>query len=138
MATPSAAEFLERVQATGLAPDRELKQLIAQVQSAGATAPDAEAVAVHLVQARRLTPFQAKQLLTGRAKSFTFGAYTILDSIGHGGMGIVFQAEHRELRRLAAIKILPSNLAENPDAVARFHRDIKPSNIMVTPEGRAK
>ena len=46
-----------------------------------------------LVEMGLLNLWQAQQLLAGRTK-FTLGPYCIVDSIGCGGMGQVFKAEH--------------------------------------------
>ena len=41
--------------------------------------------------------------------------YRIDSRIGRGGMGVVYVAEHKTLRRQAALKIIVPDLAENPD-----------------------
>ena len=78
---------------------------------------DAQELARQLVQSKHLTKFQAQEIYQGRAKSLILGNYTILDKIGAGGMGQVFKAEHRRMKRLVAIKMLPK--AVTKDAVAR-------------------
>ena len=70
-----------------------------------------------------LNAWQAKQLLDGRTK-FTLGPYRIVDSIGQGGMGQVFKAEHSVLGRTVAIKVLPRDKS-TPEAVANFTREIQ-------------
>jgi serine/threonine protein kinase len=54
-----------------------------------------------------------------------WGAYEILNQIGHGGMGAVYLARHAELEKQVAIKILPPVLARNAEFVKRFRREIK-------------
>src|SRR5215470_13712963 len=49
--------------------------------------------------------------------------YRILDKIGHGGMGEVWRAADTKLGRAVAIKILPPELAQDPDRLARFTRE---------------
>jgi serine/threonine-protein kinase len=51
------------------------------------------------------------------------GAYEILTLIGQGGMGEVYRARDSRLGREAAIKILPSDVAADPDRLARFERE---------------
>ncbi len=51
------------------------------------------------------------------------GKYRILRSIGVGGMGTVYEAEHVEIHRKVAIKLLHAEFAQNADAVARFRRE---------------
>ena len=53
------------------------------------------------------------------------GNYTILDKIGAGGMGQVFKAQHRRMKRLVAIKMLPPAMTKDAAAVARFEREVE-------------
>jgi serine/threonine-protein kinase len=52
-----------------------------------------------------------------------FGVYEILLLIGSGGMGEVYRARDSRLNRDVAIKVLPSDLAADPDRLARFERE---------------
>jgi serine/threonine-protein kinase len=51
------------------------------------------------------------------------GAYEILTLIGSGGMGEVYRATDTKLHRDVAIKVLPSDVAADPDRLARFERE---------------
>ena len=53
------------------------------------------------------------------------GPYEIVAPLGAGGMGEVYRAKDPKLGRDVAIKVLPSHLAEHPDALARFGREAK-------------
>jgi len=53
------------------------------------------------------------------------GPYEIIKAAGAGGMGEVYKAKDSRLDRTVAIKILPSNLAGNPDLRQRFDREAK-------------
>ena len=53
------------------------------------------------------------------------GDYELIDEIGRGGMGIVYEAKHESLGRRVAVKVLPTQLADSPKAVARFQREAK-------------
>jgi eukaryotic-like serine/threonine-protein kinase len=53
------------------------------------------------------------------------GPYEILAPLGAGGMGEVYRASDTRLGRTVAIKILPTRLAESPDARQRFQREAK-------------
>ncbi|MGD0040205.1 MAG: serine/threonine-protein kinase, partial [Isosphaeraceae bacterium] len=85
---------------------------------------DAQELARELVRQKHLTKFQAQEIYQGRVKSLILGNYTILDRIGAGGMGQVFKAEHRRMKRVVALKMLPKNVMKDAAAVARFQREV--------------
>ena len=51
--------------------------------------------------------------------------YRILRKLGHGGMGVVYLAEHRVMERLVAIKVISRALVDNPAALERFRREVR-------------
>ena len=51
--------------------------------------------------------------------------YEIIEKIGAGGMGEVYRARDTKLERDVAIKVLPDELAADPDRLARFEREAK-------------
>ena len=56
----------------------------------------------------------------GRLHGLVLGNYRLLDRIGVGGMGVVYRAEHRQLRTPVAVKALPPTPDQNPRTLARF------------------
>ena len=48
------------------------------------------------------------------------GPYEILAAIGAGGMGEVYRATDTKLKRDVAIKVLPVEVAADPERLARF------------------
>ncbi len=53
------------------------------------------------------------------------GPYEILAPLGAGGMGEVYRARDSKLGREVAIKVLPEEVAGNPERLARFEREAK-------------
>ncbi|MCE9547146.1 MAG: serine/threonine protein kinase [Planctomycetia bacterium] len=96
-------------------------------ESLGPAAPlvdvDDQQLANKLVAIGHLNRWQADQLLAGRIK-FNLGQYQIIDSIGQGGMGQVFKAEHMYMGRVVAVKVLPK-ARSTPDAIAGFSHEIR-------------
>ncbi len=51
------------------------------------------------------------------------GRYRLLEVIGRGGMGVVYRVEHLRMGKVAAMKVLHRDLAEDSDVVHRFERE---------------
>lgn len=51
------------------------------------------------------------------------GRYRVLEVIGRGGMGVVYRVEHLRMGKIAAMKVLHRDLAQDPDVVGRFERE---------------
>ena len=80
-------------------------------------------LAEYLIESGLLNAWQVDQLKSGRTK-FTLGPYRVIDSLGQGGMGQVFKAEHSLMGRIVAIKVLPLHKS-TPEAVAYFTREMR-------------
>lgn len=55
----------------------------------------------------------------------TVGPYKIIEKLGQGGMATVYKAYHAGLDRYVALKVLHSDLTEDPTFAARFQREAR-------------
>src|SRR5512139_3081626 len=51
------------------------------------------------------------------------GPYEVLDPLGAGGMGEVYRARDPRLGREVAVKVLPEEVARDPERLSRFERE---------------
>ncbi len=61
------------------------------------------------------------------------GDYQIIELIGSGGMGQVYLAEHTRMQRIVAIKMLPVERMEDPEAIARFYDEVRAASRLMHP-----
>ena len=51
------------------------------------------------------------------------GHYEVISLLGHGGMGEVYKAHDKKLKRDVALKVLPASFLRDPDRMGRFQRE---------------
>jgi eukaryotic-like serine/threonine-protein kinase len=110
--------------------------------SAGVYAWYSAAFAASLVVVSSLVSRNVHRPKDGATQPRQLGQYMLVRRIGGGGMGVVYEAEHRTLRRPTAIKVLrPEKTAEHN--LVRFEREARltaslchPNTVSVYDYGR--
>jgi len=59
--------------------------------------------------------------------------YRIVDSLGRGGMGVVYKVEHARIGKLLAMKLLAGELSRNTEVVRRFKMEALTSSKLSSP-----
>lgn len=136
-------QFLRNLTDSGVFTSEELDAALRAAP--GAEGEDGETVARRLVAAGQLTAFQAEAVRNGRFNELFIEHYLVLDRLGAGGMGTVFKARHRRMKRVVAIKVLSRAVGQTDQFVQRFQREVEavarlshPNIVMAHDAGEAE
>lgn len=86
---------------------------------------DRDQILARLLEHGLLTEYQVRRISSNRRHGLVLGNYRVLDRLGAGGMGVVFKAEHRLMRRKVAIKVLSLSSEEDPKLLQRFNSEMR-------------
>src|ERR1700674_1570301 len=78
-------------------------------------------------------PSVADPQLAARITQVLGETFELDREVGRGGMGIVYRARDRRLKRVVAIKVLPPELAFRSDIRARFLREAETAAQLTHP-----
>ena len=117
----SLDEFRQRLHGSRLLTDEE----IAAVTSSVSAESSSTAFGAQLVATNKLTSFQVNALLNGSDDPLILGEYIVRDIVGRGGMGTVYRAVHRRMKRTVAIKVLRRDIAQADLLAKRFLREVE-------------
>src|SRR5262245_8673557 len=119
------AQFLKQLAESGLMVPEQFRELQEGLPADRLSSEDAQEFARELVRHRKLTPYQAVAIYQGKQASLVLGNYVLLEELGRGGMGMVFKAEHRRMKRVVALKMMSPAAVKSPGAVRRFRREVE-------------
>jgi serine/threonine protein kinase/DNA-binding NarL/FixJ family response regulator len=119
----SREEFLRNLSESGLITPEELRSALESLPDP--LEPDGDTLALRLVAAGKLTMYQAKAVRERRYNELVIGNYQVLDRLGAGGMGTVYKARHRRMKRVVAIKVLTKSTDQSDKFVQRFQREVE-------------
>jgi serine/threonine protein kinase len=126
MALANIDAFVELVRKSDLVEADRLQAYLDKFKAGNGMPADPQKLAEAMVRDSLLTKFQTDQLLAGKWKGFHVGKYKVLELLGTGGMGKVYLAEHKFMRRRVALKVLPrSRVSSDSSLLERFYREAK-------------
>jgi serine/threonine protein kinase len=127
-------ELFDLIRKSGLIEENRLRDYRQQLSKASGFPTSASLLATRMINDGLLTHLQAGLLLKGKSKNFFVACkYKLLEHICTGGMGQVFLCEHRRLGSRVAIKILPTERAEDDANLHRFYREARAIAVLDHP-----
>jgi response regulator RpfG family c-di-GMP phosphodiesterase/tRNA A-37 threonylcarbamoyl transferase component Bud32 len=145
MGSKSRFVLLRKLLRSSIVLAEDWEKLAARTQDEIKQCADKRQMLALLVQHGLLTQYQADRIESGKTFGLVLGNYRVLDRLSAGGMGVVFKAEHVDLRRQVAIKMLPQSHNDYSHAQRRFLTEMRvvaqlhhPNIVAAMDAGRVK
>ncbi len=124
MQMPTLDQFTKQLTDSGLMSVDQLQEFC-ETLTLEQSSDSAGQLSRQLVESNVLTEYQVNALTSGDSKPLVVGDYVVLEKVGAGGMGVVFKARHRRMKRDVALKMLPHNFSQDDSAIKRFEREVE-------------
>ncbi len=122
---PDAQAFLDNLVKLRLVEPSAVRMFLNEQADLQAGAGTQDRLGQALVRDGLLTNYQLERVACGVTHGLVLGNYRVLDAIGQGGMGVVFLAEHRLMRRQVAVKVLPVDEDCDSGLRQRFYAEMR-------------
>jgi eukaryotic-like serine/threonine-protein kinase len=126
----SADALINALRGSGLFTPEQLEVLLRELAPLG---DDAVQIVKHLLRTKRLTQYQLKKVINGKATELIVGPYIVTDRLGSGGMSRVYRARERATGRPCALKVLRPALVANPIVRGRSAREVQAAGTLDHP-----
>jgi class 3 adenylate cyclase/predicted ATPase/tRNA A-37 threonylcarbamoyl transferase component Bud32 len=117
----SVEELLDSLKESKLLSEEDVQR----AKTVSSSSVDAPSFAQSLVVSGVLTSYQMEAVSNRKFERLRIGNYDVLDRLGAGGMGTVYKARHRRMKRIVALKLLSDTLAQDDNFVRRFQREVE-------------
>ncbi len=118
----TSQDFAQRLVRSGLVGKDQVQQTWKDLPSGERSL---SGLAKALGTSAKLTPFQALKVSEEPNPQLIIGSYVIQDKLGEGGMGQVYRAVHRKMKREVALKVISPHVLKDAHAIARFNREVE-------------
>jgi serine/threonine-protein kinase len=130
MQIDSADKLIHALRASGLF---TAEQMLVLIQDLAPLRDDVPGLCRRLVQKNRITEYQLRKVMRGKAAELFIGPYVISYRIGEGGMGRVYRAVQTRMGREVALKVVRDNLLTNPIVRKRYDREVETASALNHP-----